>query len=72
VNNTARTNSHFVLRLVASTARGNELLLIAAVDSTDRSLSHLVACQECSLFDGIKARRSQSALDAFVTEVEPS
>ena len=53
----------FFLRSVASTDCGKELLLTAAVESTDRSLSHLVACQACSLFDGTKGRRWRPALD---------
>jgi len=56
----ARNLQRLKLAEVASTASKKELSLSAAVKSTDRSLSHLVAPQKCSLSDGTKARRSRS------------
>ena len=47
---TAATCAICVVTAVASTARSKELPFNATVESTDGSLSHPVASQECSLF----------------------
>jgi hypothetical protein len=54
------TDASFVVcfvQSVASTARSEELSLNAAVESTDRSLSHSTVSKLCSPIDGAKARR---------------